>query len=567
MEAVFLKVLNMGIAAGWLILAVIVLRALLKCAPKAFRCVLWAFVGIRLLCPFSLETTWSLIPSGETLPPNLITGNSFRVDTGFPTVDTPVNDYLGDHYFEGVTVSAGHGSRVMTALAVIWLAGAAVMLLYALISYLRLRKNVREAMRLRDDLWICDGVRSPFILGVVKPQIYLPSDLDEARLAPMIAHENAHLKRRDHWWKPLGFVLLSVYWFHPLVWAAYILFCRDIELACDEKVVRNMETEEKKAYSEALLRCSVSQRIVSACPLAFGEVGVKERIRNIVKYKKAVPLLIVAAAAVCIGVVLFFLTDPVRLPAELEDPLSEAILSEHASQYRKGEFACEDHVILGVDSEAIPDSGERVTVYAMVLYQEYSLVDGTVKDISGSHGPAALTFEIDPGGAAELTEYWTPRDGSMYASSIREKFPMRIWLGALDTQIYIKRQQKSCDEQAHRYFGDDTDLGVASEVRTIPLLDGKTYYDLTAEKKLEVPASQAGQYQLYTNSTRISVKLSRHGEPVAVYLYDTEYPEDPIGQFGPEAGEHKVDFTNLTASRNYFLVVEAEEELTVTVSD
>lgn len=567
MEAVFLKVLNMGIAAGWLILAVIVLRTLLKRAPKAFRCVLWAFVGIRLLCPFSLETTWSLIPSGETLPSNILTGNSFRVDTGFSAVDTPVNDYLGDHCFEGGTAPAGHGGRVMTALAVLWLAGAAAMLLYAVFSYLRLRKNVREAMRLRDHLWICDGVQSPFILGVVRPRIYLPSDLDEARLAPMIAHENAHLKRRDHWWKPLGFVLLSVYWFHPLVWAAYVLFCRDIELACDEKVVRNMEPDGKKAYSEALLCCSAARRMASVCPLAFGEVGVKERIRNIVKYKKAVPLLTVAAAAVCIGVVLFFLTDPVRLPVELEGPLSEAILSENTSKYKKGEFACEDHVILGVDSEAIPDSGERVTVYAMVLCREYSLVDGTVKEISGFHGPVALTFEVDPGGAVELTEYWTPGDGSMYASSVREKFPMRTWLGALDPQTYIKRQQKSCDEQAHRYFGDDTDPGVAFAVRTIPLLDGKTCYDLTAEKKLEIPASQAGQYQLYTNSTRISVKLSRHNGPVAVYLFDTEYPEDPILQFGPEAGENKVNFTGLTASRNYFLTVEAEEELTVTVSD
>lgn len=568
MEAVFLKLLNISIAAGWLILAVIVLRALLKKAPKAFRGALWALAGIRLLCPFSLEAGWSLIPSAETLPEKIIAGNAFCVDTGISAIDVPVNDYLSGRYFGDAAVSAGHGNRVMTALTVIWLAGVSVMLLYAAVSGLRLRKTVREAVRLRENLWICDAVRSPFILGVIKPRIYLPSDLEEALLAPVIAHENAHLKRRDHWWKPLGFVLLAVYWFHPLVWAAYLLFCRDIELACDEKVIKNMETDGKKAYSQALLSCGLSRRMVSVRPLAFGEVGVKERVRNIVKYKPAVPLLVVAAVAACAGVALFFLTDPVRLPAELEGPLSEAILSENASKYRESGFACEDHVILGLDSEKLPDCVERVTVYAVALYCEYVWLDEKAEDISGFHGPVALTFEIDSGGAVELTEYWLPEDGSMYASSIREKFPLRTWLGAFNAQIYIKRQQKSCDEQARRFFKDQADVnrGVSTE-RRIPLLDGKSYYDLTAEGRLEVPASQAGRYQLYTNSTQISVKLSQHSAPAEVYLYDAEYLDNPILQFGLEEGENKAAFSNLTASRNYFLSVGTAEELTVLVSD
>lgn len=416
MEAVFLKVLNMGIAAGWLILAVIVLRALLKRAPKAFRCVLWAFVGIRLLCPFSLETTWSLIPSGETLSPNLITGNSFRVDTGFSAVDTPVNDYLGDHYFEGVTVPAGHGSRVMTALAVIWLAGAAVMLLYALISYLRLRKNVREAIRLRDDLWICDGVRSPFILGVVKPRIYLPSDLDEARLAPMIAHENAHLKRRDHWWKPIGYLLLTVYWFNPLVWLAYVLLCRDIELACDEKVVKEMDAADKKAYSRALLSRSAPRRMVAACPLAFGEVGVKARVKSVLRYKKPAFWVILAAVAACVVLAVCFLTDP----ADPVKPGSGDVMEQNG--YRITEMVTEQSMDVRVPLDVISkdawtEEGHSFEPDEVVLGQ----IGGTtlylrqVRTISGGTDEDYLFFVLDL--SHEISDYGTIR--TIYTPEIK----------------------------------------------------------------------------------------------------------------------------------------------------
>ncbi len=310
MAAVFLKLFNMSITASWLVLAVILLRVLLKKAPKALRCVLWVLVGVRLICPFSLESTFSLIPSAQTVPESIISGPSFDIQTGFEGVDTRVNNYLGDRYFEGVSVPTHTGGNTMSVLAMIWIIGVIAMLVYTVASYIRFRKKVEEAVEVKENIWLCDRISTPFILGLFRPRIFLPSAMQESDMPYVIAHEKAHLQRRDHWWKPLGFALLSVYWFNPVLWIAYILLCRDIELACDERVIKGLGAEGKKPYAGALINCSVSHRAVAACPLAFGETDIKGRIKSVLHYKKPAFWVSLVAAVACIAVTVCFLTDP-----------------------------------------------------------------------------------------------------------------------------------------------------------------------------------------------------------------------------------------------------------------
>lgn len=310
MDTVFIKLLNMSILAGWLVLAVILLRLLLKKAPKWIMGVLWAFVAIRLICPFSLESVFSLIPSAEPIPQNIMVSDNPTIHSGFPIVNQTVNPIIS----ESLTSNTGDGTNPMmvitSAVSVIWLIGLIAMLLYTLISYICIYRKVREAVPQKENIWICDHISTPFILGIVRPHIYLPSSINEADMEYVIFHEKAHLKRKDHIWKPFGFLLLSIYWFHPILWVAYILFCRDIELACDEKVIRQFGTEIKKPYSDALINCSVPRKMITACPLAFGETGVKERVRGVLNYKKPAFWMILVAVITCAITAVCLLTNP-----------------------------------------------------------------------------------------------------------------------------------------------------------------------------------------------------------------------------------------------------------------
>lgn len=310
MSAVFLKVLNMSIAAGWLILAVIVLRFLLKKAPGWIACILWAIVAVKLICPFSIESVWSLIPSAETIHPDIIYASEPTIHSGVDVLNHVVNPVITKAFTPDPLVSANPLQIWIPAAACAWVLGIIVLLVYACISYFRLHQKVSASIPIGDSVWIGDEVQTPFILGIIKPGIYLPSDMKEPQMQHVLAHEQAHLKRYDHWWKPLGFLLLAVHWFNPLVWVAYILLCRDIELACDEYVVREMNLEDKKAYSKALLACSIPHRMTAVCPLAFGEVGVKERVKNVLNYKKPTFWMLIAAVVICIIVAICFLTNP-----------------------------------------------------------------------------------------------------------------------------------------------------------------------------------------------------------------------------------------------------------------
>lgn len=301
----------MSITASYLVLAVVVARLLLKKAPKWINCLLWALVGIRLIFPFSFESALSLIPSSQTISVNnTSTGRPFTVQSGVPAVDTNINEFLGDKYYEGVTVPTNTFTDMTTVLSIIWLVGLLAMLLYGSISYLKLHKQVGASLLFNDNIYYCDNIDTPFILGFFKPKIYVPSGITDEQISYIALHEKAHLKRKDHWWKPLGFILLSVYWFNPIIWVAYILLCRDIETACDEKVIKNMPNTEKKGYSETLVSCSVQRRMVMACPLAFGEVGVKQRIKSVLNYKKPAFWMIIFAVLLVAVVIACFLTNP-----------------------------------------------------------------------------------------------------------------------------------------------------------------------------------------------------------------------------------------------------------------
>ena len=311
MAAVFLKLLNLSISASWLVLAVLVLRLISKRSPKWMNVLLWGIVALRLMLPFSIESALSLIPSAETVSPAVVQFDPApTITSGVNIIDNAVNPSLSEHFAAAPTMSV-NPLYVWTYLAGwVWLIGLGVMLLYALVSYLRLRRRVSVSLCVRENIYLCDAISSPFILGVVKPHIYLPSGLDEVQRQNVLSHERAHLTRRDHWWKPLGFALLAVYWFNPVLWLAYTLLCRDIELACDERVIRTMDESAVKTYSTVLLACSMPRKAVITCPLAFGEVGVKERVRNALHYKKPAFWVVAASVAVCVVVAVCFLTNP-----------------------------------------------------------------------------------------------------------------------------------------------------------------------------------------------------------------------------------------------------------------
>ena len=311
MAAVFLKLLNLSISASWLVLAVLVLRLVSKRSPKWMNVLLWGIVALRLMLPFSIESALSLIPSAETVSPAVVQFDPApTITSGVSVIDNAVNPSLSEH-FAAVPTASVNPLYVWTEIAGwVWLIGLGAMLLYALASYLRLRRRVSVSLPIQDNIYLCDAISSPFILGVVKPHIYLPSGLDEVQRQNVLSHERAHLARCDHWWKPLGFALLAVYWFNPVLWLAYTLLCRDIELACDERVIRTMDESAVKTYSTVLLACSMPRKAVITCPLAFGEVGVKERVKNALHYKKPAFWVVAASVAVCVVVAVCFLTSP-----------------------------------------------------------------------------------------------------------------------------------------------------------------------------------------------------------------------------------------------------------------
>ncbi len=539
MSGLFLKILNMSISASWLVLAVILLRFLLKKAPKWVNICLWGIVALRLICPFSIESAFSLIPSAETVSPEIMMDWSPTIDTGVPVLNAVVNPVITESFAPEPIASANPLQILIPVWALIWLLGILVLLLYTAISYWRLRRKVDTAVLLRENIFQSENVGSPFVLGIIRSRIYLPYEMKNDDMAHVIAHEQAHIRRRDHWWKPLGFLLLTIHWFNPLMWLAYILLCRDIELACDEKVIKELGSDARADYTQALVGCSVGRRMIAACPLAFGEVGVKQRVKSIMNYKKPAFWIVLAAVIVCIVVAVCFLTNPksdvhvgvtyyygtvtdqamsvihegsresreyislhcdngedmlfwasesnpsapvlmgkhVMVRARIEessgllvstrivltdntwadnreDAINNALLDFNWSSRYEGEeyFQCADFVLLSNEAggPAEDNTIDTEIYYGLALHQVFTVQNGELVDVGGSHIPTVLTFAIDESGKYILTEYWQPRDGSYYTSDIKEKFPAFVWP---DTQKYIDVQEQRNIAKAEEYFG------------------------------------------------------------------------------------------------------------------
>ena len=361
MSEAFLKLVNMSISASWLVLAVLVLRLIFKKAPKWVNVLLWGIVAVRLLCPFSIESALSLIPSTQTISPEIMMDRTPEISTGIEPLDQMANPVISTSFAPEPSASANPLQILIPVAANIWLLGVLAMLIYTAVSYISLRRKLRTAVILRNNIFRCETVQSPFVLGIFRPRIYLPYAIHGVNLHHVVAHEQAHIRRKDHWWKPLGFLLLTAYWFNPLMWAAYVLLCRDIELACDEKVIAELGNDQRADYTQALVACSVNRRKIAACPLAFGEVGVKERVKSIMNYRKPAFWIVVLAIAACTIVAVCFLTDPVD-PAE--DTLETDGMNMQQTSFL---YATEDgyYLLIGADGVqeiqvSLPDSGGGV---------------------------------------------------------------------------------------------------------------------------------------------------------------------------------------------------------------
>ena len=421
MDDVFLKLVNLSISASWLILAVLVLRVVLKKAPKWVMPLLWGVVALRLVCLFSIESALSLIPSAETIPSEIVTETREPVLYEQATLDIVTNPTLPSAAEVPVGVSRQQAQVDFNIYSILWLAGMAALLVHALVSAGKLKRKLATAILLRDNIYESEFVDSPFVFGVVKPNIYLPMHMDEGTAAYVIAHEHAHLARRDHWWKVLGYLVLALHWFNPLVWVAYILFCRDIELACDEKVVRGLDGAARADYSQALLSCAAPKRAVAACPLAFGEGNIKTRVKSALHYKK--PAFWVAAAAVLAVVIVAvcFLTNPRSERGSLvwAQKLNAADVAsielyvpaeEEARQYKKLDTEEMAQAVELINSSRGTYIEKPETVYAgLPVWFLLTMDDGTVHAVGSVVGHYLIidgdTFDADVENQAEWENY------------------------------------------------------------------------------------------------------------------------------------------------------------------
>lgn len=411
MAEIFQKALNMSIAAGWLILAVIALRLLLRRAPKRFRLLLWAVVGLRLALPWSIESALSLIPSAQTLPEGIMLERAPVLDTGISSLNGAINPGFTAAFTPELGASANPLQVLLPIAAALWMLGAAAMLLWALVSWLRLRKRVREAVRLEENVYECE-IASPFVLGLFRPRIYLPFSLENGERELVLAHERAHITAGDHIIKPLGWLLLAAHWYNPLVWLAYALFCRDIELACDERVVRGLSLSDRADYSQALLDLSRPRGGVRACPLAFGESSVKGRVKSVLSYKKPAFWLVLLAVVVCVGAAVCFLTDPKEEAEPVDDGDGGVVISARLEENFPAQvldyaFACTEEMAeelsyLGLKSAELTD----LSCYAEVEAPE----GGTLLLFRlGARFELAEPESVAPAGGMVIEDGWLTR--------------------------------------------------------------------------------------------------------------------------------------------------------------
>ena len=351
MTGIFLQIINMSITASYGILAVMLLRLIINKAPKWITVALWGVASLRLIFPFSIESVLSLIPNAMPVSPSIMTDKTPEINTGIPPINNTLIPVIGEYLTPNHGDSANPLQVWIPILTMIWLVGIATLLLYTIVSYLKISRRVETAVLYEDNIYRSEKISSPFVFGIIKPRIYLPFDMNEKDISHVLAHERAHISRMDHIWKLLGYLLITVYWFNPLVWFGYILLCRDIELACDEKVIKEMGEDERADYSEALLACSINGSMISACPLAFGELSVKDRVKRVLNYKKPAVWLIAVAVIACVSVAVCFLTNPKIIKGDDPD-INEPSVKMYTYGTKDGtpELVYHDPVFSWVDS-------------------------------------------------------------------------------------------------------------------------------------------------------------------------------------------------------------------------
>lgn len=531
MADVFIKTLNMGIAASWLILAVVVLRVILKRAPKRFRLLLWAVVGLRLVLPVSIESALSLVPSTQTLPENVMYAAAPELNTGIAALNDAINPAFTAAFAPEPAASANPLQVLLPVASVIWLAGAAAMLLWALVSWLRLRRRVADAVLLEGNVFESERVASPFVLGLIRPRIYLPFGLDEGAREQVLTHERAHIARGDHVIKPIGWLILAVYWYNPLVWLAYALFCRDIELACDERVIRRLPVSGRADYSQALLDLSRPHHGVGACPLAFGESAVKCRVKSVLTYKRPAFWLIMLAAVLCIGAAVCFLTDP---KAEADDSVQNdshdygipitvtAVLPENFPE-QVLEFARGCAAQQAANMDYLNISAAEITELAS--YSEAELTDGGVACLFklGARYELADPESVMPAGGMLIEGGWLTR-----ADSGGDRFMLLRRDG--ENWSYVGITTALMIQEA---YGGDYDAAVLGEYERI-LASGVTWSSNLAVSSLY---GIQFRFEFDTDYTRIEAECSSGritgGEPGGELAWSPE----------PDTTSDTIDFT------------------------
>ncbi|MCM1544090.1 MAG: M56 family metallopeptidase [Ruminococcus sp.] len=459
MSDLFLKIVNMSITAGWITLVIVVLRFLLKKAPKFIHCALWTLVGIRLIFPFSFESILSLVPSTQTFPENFVYSSTPKIHSGVAMLNSAVNPIIKSHSEIPGEASTSPMQTVVLILAICWVVGVIAMLIYTAVSYLKIQRQVRESIQLEDNIYLCDRIDTPFIFGIFRPKIFLPNSTCQDDYQYIIAHEKAHLRRKDHIYKPLAFAILSVYWFNPVLWVAYALLCRDIELACDERVIKEMGAEIKKPYSQALINCSVSHKVISACPLAFGEVSVKSRIKSVLNYKQPAFWVVVVAVVVCIAASVCLLTNPIDKSGDdqtfeasmqsidMDDPdVYNEIMIGDAIEFKAKEIIFESD----------PESGfaEYINTYRFVKNSKFLMENDSYYGVHYIGIMKQISFAEEDFGTAFHGGVW--RDGCSLAK-IRKENKETLKIVDARTVFYLLEQK---DGSVYFAIGQINDDGI-----------------------------------------------------------------------------------------------------------
>lgn len=456
----FLTLLNMSLVSCWLIIALLILRPLLKKAPKAFVCALWGLVGLRLVCPFTVESFLSLIPTSDPISKEAILTRVTNLGGETQALENTTT-IISNTLASPAGASINPMQAISLVAAFIWAVGVAVMLIISLVSYLRLNKTVSPSINTGGNVFIADGIASPFVLGIIKPRIYIPSTLTEYEKEYVIAHENAHIKRRDYLLKPIGYIILSLHWFNPLVWVAYILLCRDIESACDERVISKMDDKGKKEYSEVLLRLSLPSAKLRACPVAFGEVGVKSRIKSVLSYKKPTFWIVIAAAVLTVALSVCFLTNPVKAEEQTEvqqaetfetaqECISNAIVSRNKTENAASRFCAENYVEISTVSE-----NNFMTVYIWAYYGEFEKSDSADSATLAFESYKPAKVRIIKGDDSYKLQWYSTTDERKDTGWVTASFPEELQESALYTPGYYNDQKSAALELAKEHFGID----------------------------------------------------------------------------------------------------------------